>query len=230
MKIIIKYIIAQFNKLWVFANYCDVSIFKNSFFLVRLIIKKSNILFLKNTKIEKSDISILGSLNELNVKNSIISHSNINIKGNNNKLIIEKDVKLRKVTVNIRGDNCKIIIGKGSSFGGARIVNVGFNNNISIGENCLFADNIEVWASDTHSIFNENKEMINSEKSIHIMNNVWIGSHVIILKGVTIENNSVIGMGSIVTNNVKKNAISVGTPNRIIRENITWDLDYKNID
>ena len=55
------------------------------------------------------------------------------------------------------------------------------------------------------------------------------GSQVTILKGVTIKNNSVIGMGTIVTNNVDSNTISVGTPNRSVSENITWDLNYKNI-
>jgi len=95
-----------------------------------------------------------------------------------------------------------------------------------IGQDCLFADFIELWASDTHSIFNTDNEKINPEMSVTIGDRVWVGSHVIILKGVSINNDSVIGMGTLVTKNVPSNTINVGSPNRTIKEGISWKLDY----
>ena len=49
--------------------------------------------------------------------------------------------------------------------------------------------------------------------------NVWIGGGAIILPGVTIGNNVVIGAGSIVTKDIPDNVIAVGNPCRVIKEN-----------
>lgn len=51
-----------------------------------------------------------------------------------------------------------------------------------------------------------------------IEENVWIGSHVTILKGVTIGKNSIIGAGSVVTKSIPANSVAVGNPCRVIRE------------
>jgi acetyltransferase-like isoleucine patch superfamily enzyme len=167
-----------------------------------------------------------GSQNEIRCIESVISSSSIQINGTNNKVYLDSGVKLRGAKINIRGNNNNIFIGRHSTFGGVRIVNVGESNNIKIGENCLFADYIEIWASDTHSIFDENGKVINREKPIEIGDHVWIGSHVIILKGVHIHDGSVIGMGSLVTKDVPSNVISAGRPNIVIKEKVNWTLDY----
>jgi carbonic anhydrase/acetyltransferase-like protein (isoleucine patch superfamily) len=226
MKEIIKSIFAFFNKLYFLISQRNITISGNRFYIARAFIKPNNSVNLYKTNIEKTRIVVSGSLNEIQTNHAFISNSSININGHNNKLIIEKDVKLRNATIHIRGNDCTIKIGKGTSTGGIRMVNVGNNNKIEIGENCLFADFIEIWASDTHSILNEYDEIINPEKPIFIGDKVWVGSHVIILKGVTIQHDSVIGMGSIVSKDVPPGVVSVGYPNRIIKENITWKLDY----
>lgn len=171
-------------------------------------------------------ISVKGSQNEIKCNNSFISNSSIQIKGTNNRLCLEPGVKLRNAKIEIRGNNLTILIGEYTSFGGVRIVNVGRDNDIKIGKNCLFADHIEIWASDTHSIYDKDGKMINLEKPIDIGDHVWVGSHVIILKGVHINEGSVIGMGSLVTKDVPSYVISTGRPNVVIRENIHWKLDY----
>jgi acetyltransferase-like isoleucine patch superfamily enzyme len=106
------------------------------------------------------------------------------------------------------------------------MVNVGENNTIAIGEHCLFSDHIEIWASDTHSIYNEKNEKLNIEKPVIIGSNVWVGSRVIILKGIEIGEGAIIGMGTVVTKNVPSKTISVGSPNKVIKENIRWENEY----
>ena len=51
-----------------------------------------------------------------------------------------------------------------------------------------------------------------------IKENVWIGSNVSILPGVTIGKNSVIGAGSVVTKNIPENVVAYGNPCKIVRE------------
>ena len=52
---------------------------------------------------------------------------------------------------------------------------------------------------------------------IKIGNNVWIGENVILLRGISIGNNCVIGAGSLITKNIPDNCIVVGNPCKILR-------------
>ena len=47
---------------------------------------------------------------------------------------------------------------------------------------------------------------------------LWIGGNVVILPGVTIGHDSVIGAGSVVTKNIPAGVIAVGNPCRVLRK------------
>lgn len=52
---------------------------------------------------------------------------------------------------------------------------------------------------------------------IHIGSNCWLGAGVIVLPGVTIGDNTVIGAGSVVTNDIPSDVVAVGAPCRVMR-------------
>ena len=54
--------------------------------------------------------------------------------------------------------------------------------------------------------------------AVVIENDVWIGSHVLIMHGVTIHNGAIIGAGAIVTKDVPPYTISVGAPAKVIKK------------
>ncbi len=54
-------------------------------------------------------------------------------------------------------------------------------------------------------------------RDIHVGSNVWFGAGAIILPGVTIGDNTVIGAGSVVTKDIPANVVAVGNPCRILR-------------
>lgn len=174
----------------------------------------------------KSRINVVGEHNKLNINNCFLEAAIITVDGAANLVEVEQGVKLRNVNLIIRGNNCSVRIGKDTTFGGARIVNVGSDNSIMIGDNCLFADKIEIWASDTHAIYDENGNWINKEKPVIIESNVWIGSKVTILKGVKIGEGSIIGMETLLTKDVNAKTIVAGNPAREIKKNVFWTLDY----
>ena len=55
-------------------------------------------------------------------------------------------------------------------------------------------------------------------KSIFIGDNVWIGMNVIVLPGVSIGKNSVIGAGAVVTKSIPENVLAAGNPCKVIKE------------
>lgn len=227
MRTLFKKFIRLINTIYYRIGKNNITLKKNSFYFVKFNITEASRATIKNSEVESTHIDISGKNNLLEIDNAHISKTSISITGINNTFVIEPEVKLRSATVHIRGNNCTIKIGKSTTFGGIRIVNVGINNNIEIGKNCLFADFIELWASDTHSIYDAEGNFINSERSVKIGNEVWVGSHVKILKGVTIGDGAVIGMSSIVTKNIAPKTLNVGNPLRCIKDNISWSLNYK---
>ena len=232
MKNIIFLIVSYINNVFLKISLRNTLLVEKSRFIfvkISEVLKDKNKIKIYFSSLEKSNLYVKGNNNEIDINEALIANSKISITGSNNRLIIAKNTKIREVVINIRGNNCVIKIGENTTFGGARIVNVGIDNSIHIGKNCLFSDHIEIWASDTHSIFNNEALMINHEKPIVIEDSVWVGSRVIILKGVTVGQGSVIGMGSMVTKDIEPYTINVGNPSKKVKESINWKLNYKEI-
>ncbi|MFA6929463.1 MAG: sugar O-acetyltransferase [Lentisphaeria bacterium] len=88
---------------------------------------------------------------------------------------------------------------------------------VEIGEHVLIAPNVVITTSG-HPIHPELR--LNGgqfSRPINIGNHVWIGANAIILPGIQIGENSVIGAGSVVTKNVPPNVVAAGNPCRILR-------------
>ena len=61
---------------------------------------------------------------------------------------------------------------------------------------------------------------------VHIGRNCWLGAGVIVMPGVTIGDNTVIGAGSIVTKDIPSGVVAVGNPCRVLREVGQHDREY----
>ena len=86
---------------------------------------------------------------------------------------------------------------------------------ITIDDNSLIGHNV-VIATLTHDMCPEKRgDLIPSP--VKIGKRVWIGAGAIILPGVTVGDNSVIGAGSVVTKDIPENAVAVGSPARVIK-------------
>lgn len=87
-------------------------------------------------------------------------------------------------------------------------------NNVKIGANVLFMD------TDCHPLDYYVRRTSNDgtySAPIIIEDDVWIGAHSIVLKGVTIGARSVIGAGSVVTKSIPADCIAAGNPCKVIR-------------
>lgn len=98
---------------------------------------------------------------------------------------------------------------------------------INIGDNVMLASNA-ILATSPHTIDEEirnirgiNEYLFNVQKQalpIRLGNNVWICANVTILSGVTIGDNSIIGAGSVVINDIPPNVFACGRPCRVIQK------------
>ena len=121
-------------------------------------------------------------------------------------------------------DRCSAIIVGNSTFSGKIHIAATEGKKINIGDNCLFSSEVVIRNGDSHSILNEEHERINIADDVNIGNHCWIGHRVIILKGVSLNNHTVIGTGSVVTKRfVEQNIIIGGVPAKILKTGITWN-------
>lgn len=86
---------------------------------------------------------------------------------------------------------------------------------ITIGDNVLIGPNCNIFTTN-HPIAPKNRKSTIS-KAITIKNDVWIGGNVTILPGITINANSIVGAGSVVTKDVPENVIVAGNPAKVIK-------------
>jgi acetyltransferase-like isoleucine patch superfamily enzyme len=119
------------------------------------------------------------------------------------------------------GPNGLISIGENTGISNSAIVSF---ESVKIGNNVLIGGGCKIYDTDFHPLNFEDR-IIGNEKSdkvktraIEICDNVFIGGHSIVLKGVTIGKGSVIGAGSVVTKNIPENEIWAGNPARFIKK------------
>ncbi len=87
---------------------------------------------------------------------------------------------------------------------------------ITLGNNCMLAAHVYMTDSDWHGLYDRTRAP--EPAAILLEDNVWVGYGAMILKGVEIGANSVIGAGSVVTESLPANVIAAGNPARVIRK------------
>lgn len=120
--------------------------------------------------------------------------------------------------------------GKHVHFGDGVYANFGLtcvdDTHIYVGSHTLFGPNV-VLATAGHPMMPElRKHGIQYNMPIHIGENCWLGAGVIVVPGVTIGDNVVIGASSVVTKDIPSNSVAMGTPCRVVRKINDHDKEY----
>ena len=90
--------------------------------------------------------------------------------------------------------------------------------NITFGRNVMIGPKTVIWGRD-HGMDRGKliKDQEHKKIDINILDDVWIGANVTILKGVKISEGAVIGAGAVVTKNIPENGVAVGNPAKVIK-------------
>lgn len=125
------------------------------------------------------------------------------------------------------GHGCKLSVSGhlriGDNFNITAESTVVAHNRIHIGYNVLISWDVLIMDSDHHKIFDQKGNQINPPAPVVIGNRVWIGCRVLILKGVTISDGSVVAAHSTVVKAIEtKNCLIGGNPAKVIKNDISW--------
>ncbi|MEM1187021.1 MAG: acyltransferase [Pseudomonadota bacterium] len=91
------------------------------------------------------------------------------------------------------------------------------SDEVVIGDGVMMANGTYITDSDWHTVYDRTRRS-DAVTPVHIGNNVWLGDHATVLKGVTIGENSVVAARSVVTRDVPANVIVAGNPARVVRD------------
>ena len=152
-------------------------------------------------------IRIIGKITVFKTPNSIIqignycilnSSSRLNFRGINHPCILQTG-----------SYGAKIVIGNHVEISGVSIVS---SNSVTIGNHVIIGANSQIGDRDGHY-----GRYRTNAKPIRIMDYVWLGMNVTVLKGVTIGEHSIVGANSLVTKDIPANCIAGGVPCEVIK-------------
>ncbi|MGD0752560.1 MAG: acyltransferase [Anaerolineales bacterium] len=193
-------------------------------------------------RIEKT---IRGQGNVFDAKGASLSEVRVDIIGVNNRIVVGPGCMLSNVYFRIRGSghriefgsNCRVSrgavlwfedregvlqVGSGTTMVEVHIA-VTENSRVIIGEDCMFANDIDIRTGDSHSVINaQTGERLNFAGNVVISRHVWIAPHTVILKGVAIGENSIIATGAVVTKSCDPGVIMGGNPAKVIKTGVSW--------
>lgn len=90
-------------------------------------------------------------------------------------------------------------------------------NKVKFGDNVFIAPNCAFYTAGHPLDVEKRNKGLEYAKPIEVGNNVWIGGNVVVLPGVKIGDNTVIGAGSVVTKDIPANVVAVGNPCKVIK-------------
>ena len=189
--------------------------------------------------------SIQGQGNVFDAEGASLSEVRLDIIGDNNRIKIGPGCVLSNVYFRIRGSehqiefgaNCRVSrgavlwfedregilqVGSGTTMVEVHIA-VTENSKVIIGEDCMFANDIDIRTGDSHSVIDtQTGERLNYAGDVVISRHVWIAPHTVVLKGVNIGENSIIATGAVVTKSCEPGVIMGGNPAKAIKTGVSW--------
>jgi acetyltransferase-like isoleucine patch superfamily enzyme len=182
------------NYFWILYTYMST-------FLMKLILSLKGVEYTKNIKFYgMAKFKMAATASILVGKNcSFRSKHTSNLIGINRPCIITALAPGSRLTI---GNNCGL---SGTVIGCVKEIRIG--NNVKCGANTLITD------TDWHP----EDPRSGVPKAVYIHDNVWLGVNVVVLKGVTIGENSLIGAGSVVVKDIPANVIAGGNPCKILK-------------
>lgn len=184
---------------------------------------RNNFIKVKGIRV-KSIIQIQGEKNFIEVKSgAVLKKCKLFVIGNNNKIVIDFNALLDGTTIHVEDNDCIVEIGESTYVGPSHLACTEDGSRIAIGKECMVSSNVQIRTGDSHSIVNSSGIRINQAKNVIIGEHCWIAEGAKIMKGVQLQNNTIVASGAIVTKSFEPNLLLGGNPAKVLKENVNWD-------
>lgn len=201
-------------------------------------VKKSNEIKIPQKYLKHCVLDIRGVNNVVKTDDNakIAGSLFIKIYGDNNRIEIKENASINlELTIRIGqnhsnyGKACNTVfeVGKSTTIGSVEYRTLNSNARCIIGENCLFSTGITIYNTDAHPVYDIfTNEIINKVREIRIGNHCCIGLNATILKNTQIADDSICGLGSVLSGKYEKPHCAIaGNPAKVVKENVTWSRD-----
>jgi acetyltransferase-like isoleucine patch superfamily enzyme len=186
---------------------------------------EGNIFQAEGATLSGVELDIIGDRNRIIVgEGCVMTNVRFRLRGSDHLIELGKNCRVSRAgTLWLEDHHCEVRIGQNTTMVDVSISVAEPHSKALIGEECMFASDIEIRTSDAHSVIDAaSGERINLAEDVTIGNHVWIASHSIILKGVNLGENSVVAAGAVITSSCPPGSILAGNPARVIKTGITW--------
>lgn len=152
-----------------------------------------------------------------------MTDSSIYIKGNHNRIVIDERNGFEGSSLWMEDDGNEILIGEHNRFFRNTHLAALEGTKITIGGEGLFAPDVQLRTSDSHSILDMEGRRVNFAEDISVGEHVWMGAGAVALKGSVIPDESVIGIHSLVNRKLDEtNCVYAGSPVKKVKTGIQW--------
>jgi acetyltransferase-like isoleucine patch superfamily enzyme len=113
-----------------------------------------------------------------------------------------------------RGGLLEILDGTYINYG----CSIAVTNRLRIGTQCRIGPYVMISDNQFHCLEPDRRDELPESEPVTLEDNIWLGARVIVLPGVTIGMNSVIGAGSVVSRDIPPNSVAAGVPAKVIKK------------
>ncbi len=180
-----------------------------------------NCALLKRSRIEAHGLGNSIEIGQL----TRMTGTTIFIKGNNNKVIIDDENGFENCSIWIEDDNNEIHIGRHNRFFKNSHLAALEGTKITIGCDGLFAPDVQIRTSDSHSIIDKDSgRRVNAAADVTIGDHVWIATGAVVLKGSVVPSDCVVGINSLVNKKLdEESCVYAGNPAKKVKTGVSWD-------
>ena len=185
---------------------------------------QGNVFMAEGAKLSGVQLEIIGDNNRIRVApGCVLSNVYFRIRGSGHQIEFGEKCRVSRGAVLWFEDREGVLrVGSGTTMVEVHIA-VTENSKVLIGEDCMFANDIDIRTGDSHSVIDmQTGERLNFPGDVVISRHVWIAPHTVILKGVTIGENSIVATGSVVTKSCEPGVIMGGNPAKAIKTGVSW--------
>ncbi|MDB5059869.1 MAG: lacA 2 [Chloroflexi bacterium] len=94
-------------------------------------------------------------------------------------------------------------------------VSISCHQSVLIGRDCLLGSYVNIMDNTWHDVLE--RQQLPASKPVVLQDNVWLGNRVIVLPGVTIGHDAVVGAGAVVSRDIPPRSVAVGVPAQVIK-------------